>query len=223
MNLFSLFRRIAVCSATIAPAMFLGAAITAAAAEPVALALETAGEISPPLEAYSEIEAGRSFDLGAGGRVVFLHYPTCQNVTVEGGKLNLSVENFRVNKGKIVDISKAECPQRIQLASNAGIAGVVLRGAADEKLKVSQRPRFLVLGALPGQFKQMAILQGGKSLLLMPLDGKPLIWPESENSLPPANDYTVELTGADAKVRQFSLQVTNQKSQTMPAIIQIEQ
>ena len=196
------------------------------AAEQVALVLEVSGQMTPAQEAFTEIGAGSAIDLGADGRIEFLHYPTCQKVVAEGGRLSVTAENFRVNKGKIIDISKADCPQRIQLAANdagAGIAGVVLRGAGDEKLKVSQRPRFLILGAAPGQFKQLAILQAGKSLLLMPLEGKPLIWPETKDPLPPADDYTVELTGMDAKVRQFPLQVTNQKSQVMPAIIQIQQ
>jgi hypothetical protein len=202
-----------------------GGALPVLAAEQVALITEVSGTITPALEAFTEVEAGSAIDLGSDGHIEFLHYPTCQKVVAEGGRLSVTVENFRVNKGQIIDISKAECPQRVQLASNeagAGIAGVVLRGAADVTLKVSQRPRFLLLGAAAGQFKTLAVLQGGTSLLVLPLDGKPLIWPETKDPLPPAGDYVVELTSADAKIRRLPMQVTNQKSQNVPAIIQIQ-
>ncbi|HEX4889097.1 MAG TPA: hypothetical protein VFW37_01835 [Alphaproteobacteria bacterium] len=201
------------------------AVIPALAGEPVALVTEVTGTISPPLEAFTEIEAGSSIDLGVNSRLDFLHYPTCQRVVAEGGKLSLTAENFRVNKGAIIDISKSECPQRVQLAANeagAGIAGVVLRGTSGKALTVSQRPRFLLLGASAGQFKLLEILQGVTSVIQMPLDGKPLIWPEAGKPLQPEADYSVVLKGGDAKMLQFPLQVTNQAKQQMPAIIQIE-
>lgn len=197
----------------------------ASAKEPVALVTEVTGTISPPLEAFTEIEAGASIDLGVNSRLDFLHYPTCQRVVAEGGKLSLTAENFRVNKGVIVDISKSECPQRVQLASNesgAGIAGVVLRGTSGKALAVSQRPRFLLLGTSAGQFKLLEILQGETSVIQMPLDGKPLIWPEAGMPLQPGDDYSVVLKGGDAETLQFPLQVSNQVKQQMPAIIHIE-
>jgi len=195
------------------------------AAQPVALITEVTGKVTPALDAFTEVEAGSSIDLGTDGRLEFLHYPTCQKVIAEGGKLSLTAENFRVSKGKIVDISKAECPQRVQLASNeagAGIAGVVLRGAPKGPLKVSQRPRFLLLGAAAGQFKSLEVMNAGKSVLVMPLNGAPLIWPEAGEPLQPSGDYVAVLTGADSSVRRLPLQVTNQKNQNVPAIIQVE-
>ncbi len=206
-------------------ALLSGLAATSVVAEPVALVLDIVGEVSPPLEAFSEIEAGKSFDLGASGRMDFLHYPTCQKVLVEGGRLSLTAENFRVSKGKVIDMSHAECPQRVQLASadaGAGIAGVVLRGAADGALKVSQRPSFLLLGATASQFKQLQVMQGKNLLLSAALDNKPLAWPETLNPLQADGEYSVVLSGAGNLTRDIPLIVTKQKKQIVPAIIQLE-
>ena len=185
--------------------IFFAATVTSAVAEPVALVLDIVGEVTPPLEAFSEIQAGQSFNLG-WRPLDFLHYPTCQKVVVEGGKLSLSAENFRVSKGKVIDMSRAQCPQRVQLASNeggAGIAGVVLRSAADGVLKVSQRPSFLLLGASAGQFSRLQVMQGKTSLFDAALDSKPLVWPEAQASLQADGEYSVVLSGAGTLTRQF--------------------
>lgn len=206
-------------------AIFSVATVTGAAAEPVALVLDIVGEVTPALEAFSEIQAGQSFDLGGGAHMNFLHYPTCQKVVVEGGKLSLSSENFRVSKGKVIDMSRAECPQRVQLASNekgAGIAGVVLRSGADGVLKVSQRPSFLLLGASAGQFRRLQVMQGQTSLFDTALDSKPLVWPEAQASLQADGAYSVVLSGAGNITRQIPLSVTIQNTQQTPAIIQLQ-
>lgn len=206
-------------------AMLSATAATRVAAEPVALVLDIAGEVTPSLEAFSEIQAGTSFDLGVNGRVDFLHYPTCQKVVVEGGKLSLSAENFRVSKGKVIDMSRAECPQRVQLVSNeagAGISGVVLRSAADGALKVSQRPSFLLLGSSAHQFRRLQLMQGGNSLLDAALDNKPLVWPEGLGPLQADGEYSVVLSGAGNLTRQIPLSVTTQNKQQAPAIIQLQ-
>ena len=205
--------------------IFFAATVTSAVAEPVALVLDIVGEVTPALEAFSEIQAGQSFNLGGGAHMDFLHYPTCQKVVVEGGKLSLSAENFRVSKGKVIDMSRAECPQRVQLASNeggAGIAGVVLRSAADGVLKVSQRPSFLLLGAPARQFRRLQVMQGKTSLFDAALDGKPLAWPEAQDPLQVDGEYSVMLSGAGALTRQIPLSVTTQNKQQAPAIIQLQ-
>lgn len=205
--------------------IFFAATVTSAVAEPVALVLDIVGEVTPALEAFSEIQAGQSFNLGGGAHMDFLHYPTCQKVVVEGGKLSLSAENFRVSKGKVIDMSRAECPQRVQLASNeggVGIAGVVLRSAADGVLKVSQRPSFLLLGAPAGQFRRLQVMQGKTSLFDAALDGKPLAWPEAQDPLQVDGEYSVMLSGAGALTRQIPLSVTTQNKQQAPAIIQLQ-
>ncbi|MDO9459921.1 MAG: hypothetical protein Q7N95_07365 [Alphaproteobacteria bacterium] len=206
-------------------AVFSSAGTLSAAAEPVALVLDIVGEVTPQLEAFSEIQAGKSFDLGASGRMDFLHYPTCQKVLVEGGRLSLSAENFRVNKGKVIDMTRAECPQRVQMASvesGSGIAGVVLRSAADGALKVSQRPSFLLLGASASQFSQLQVMQGKNSLLKVTLDNMPLAWPETLDPLTTEGEYSVLLTGPDNLVRVIPLAVTRKSKQEVPAIIQME-
>ncbi len=211
-------------SASILVALFCGVA-SRASAEPVALVLDVTGEVTPALEAFTEIMAESSFDLGTGGRLNFLHYPTCQKVLVEGGKLNLSAENFRISKGKVIDMSRAECPQRVVLASadsGAGIAGVVLRGASDGALKVSQQPGFLLLGASAGQFKRLEIMQGKKSLFQAPLENKPVYWPETLDPLLAGGEYSAVLTGANSITRIIPLAVTNQTRQKAPAIIEAD-
>lgn len=193
-------------------------------AEPVALVLDVAGAVSPELAAFSEIEAGASFDLGAGSRLEFLHYPTCQQVIVEGGKLSLSAENFRVNKGKVIDATRADCPQRLVLASNesgSGIGGVVLRGADAGSLKVSRRPAFLLLGG-GGRFDRAKVMQSGTVLFESPLGNTALNWPDSAPALQADADYVLVLSGPGAASRSIALAVGKQQRQKAPAIIQIE-
>lgn len=203
-----------------------GVAVAGAAAEPVALVLEVAGEVTPPIEAFGEIEAGSAYELGAASRLEFLHYPTCQRVIVEGGRLNLSSENFRVNKGKVIDMSRAECPQRVQLASTdtgAGIGGVVLRsGAASETLQVSQRPSFMLRGAFAGKYNRLQVMQGELVVLDAALAQKPLTWPETLAALQAGGAYTVRLAGPDGAASSIPLAVGKQSKQAVPAIIRAD-
>lgn len=195
-----------------------------AMAAPVALVLEVTGEITPPVQAFGEMEAGSSFEIGAGGRIQFLHYPTCQNVVVEGGKLNLTSENFRVSKGRIIEVSRADCPQRLVAAStdaSPGVAGVVLRGANDSVLKVSQRPEFLLLGKACSQFARLRLTQGETVLLDMGLETGLIKWPENLASLQTGREYSLHLTGTGV-TRIIKLAVGGQTSQKIPAIIQLD-
>ncbi len=207
-----------------AAALVCGMAVTAAAAEPVALVLETAGVITPPLEAFSEIEANNTVELGEASNLVFLHYPTCQKVVVQGGRLNLSAENFRVSKGKVIDISRAECPQRVQLAADggAGIGGVVLRGADEGALKVSRRPGFKLLGGGVARYKHLQLLQGEVALFEAPAGSAAVLWPDALPDLQAGGDYTLLLMGPGGASAKVKLEVTNKSRQQAPAIIRVD-
>ena len=195
-----------------------------ATAAPVALALEVSGEITPPLQAFTEMEAGSSFEIGSGGRMQFLHYPTCQNVVVEGGRLTLTAENFRVSKGKIIEVSRADCPQRLVVASteeSPGVAGVVLRSASDGVLKVAQRPEFLLLGKTGTPFTRGRLMQDKTVLLDTGLENGRIKWPKSLPSLQTGGDYSLHLAG-DGVTRVIKLAIGSQTVQKTPAIIQLD-
>lgn len=179
----------------------------AAAGKPAALALDVSGPTTPPIEPFSELETKVPIELGAETTIEFLHYATCQAVTVQGGRLNFTSQRYLFKGGKILDTKRAECPKSVALGGASQIGGVVLRGGPGSKaVRVTTRPSFVLVGDDADGYSRIAISHNGKTVLEADLHGRVFFYPETAPTLEKGKSYQVVLTPVSGgEQREFTL------------------
>jgi hypothetical protein len=198
-----------------------------ALADPVALAVDLVGDIDPEVELFGEMESGQKFTLADSATLEFLHYTTCQNVIVQGGRLSFSKENFRVRGGKIVDVKRAKCPERVKLSAEGTAAGVTTRGTEKDlrktKLKLRRAPTFVVVGVGARGLKRIKVYRGQEEIFKGELTGTKFAWPEDSGPLEAGDDYKIELSNPDGSVEHsFEAKVEDKRGKAPLAIIRVE-
>jgi hypothetical protein len=173
-------------------------------AEPVALVLEKSGKTIPDLQPYSEIQNNTGVALPAGGKLVFMHYRTCETVTVSGGAVKFSGQGFDLAGTASKSVVKGTCSRKVKCTSQGGceMAGAMLRGGSTrggeerlvrvESVAVSAYPTFLLIGKRGEDFASVRVAKEGKTILEAALEGRQFVWPSSAAPLVP--DATYELT-----------------------------
>jgi hypothetical protein len=168
------------------------------AAEPVALVLELDGAMEPPVEPFSELAPGETIRLSDGATLAFLHYPSCAEVTVRGGRLVLSEQRYTLQGGKIVSVDRARCPKTVVLTENRQVGGVLLRGGGGPSL--STRPEFVIAGQGAGDVARVRVRDGDTVLAEAAVAGKWFEWPEGAAELAAKKGYKAELLDASGAV-----------------------
>ncbi len=163
---------------------------TAVAASPVALVVAVEGPTEPPITPYTELTAGAPILLGAGARIAFLHYATCEEITVAGGRLSFTSQRFQHSGGKVVDRKRATCPKMVNLGGDGRIGGLLLRSlGAGGPLKVSTTPSMVVVGGRAVWVTAIAVMRDDTTVLRLPADGPILRWPADAPPLDGNSDY----------------------------------
>lgn len=170
------------------------------AAEPVALVLELDGAMEPQVEPFSELAPGDTIELSDGATLAFLHYPSCAEVTVRGGRLVLSEQRYTLQRGKIVSVDRARCPKTVVLSENRQVGGVLLRSGGSPTL--STRPEFVIAGQGIGEVARVRVRDGDTVIAEAPLSGKWFEWPKDASELIPKGGYTAELLDKSGAVLQ---------------------
>lgn len=119
-------------------------------AESKAAMLEDVSGVSDAsISPYSEVSAGTTITLGTAGKVTFVHYALCREVTVTGGTAVISQADYKVTGGTATETKQA-CPERVQVASTTSVAGgLVLRGTV-KATKISSTPKIVFNGVGAG-------------------------------------------------------------------------
>ena len=209
----------------------LVAAIGAAAVETaasdarpsVALALEIEGATDPAVEPFSEFAAGQSLRLGSSAEVEFLHYPTCETVTVRGGDLAFSEQRYSVRGGKVTDVKRGKCPTTVSLARDAQIGGVVLRSSPGPGvLSLATRPSFVITGAERQGYRKLRIRREGQTLFEGEIAGRRFQWPSGRAPLDPDGSYTLELRSAAGVARAFAFRAEERRGEPPLIVIRLD-
>jgi hypothetical protein len=173
--------------------------VPAAAAGSVALVLEVAGGTEPALEPFSEMTANQSVDLVDQATVTLLHYGTCEEVVVRGGRLVVTERQYLTQKGEgVLKVTRAKCPKRVALAGEARTGGVRLR-AGSSGLQLNPRPSFVVVGPNRPDVVEVAVRRGETKLGAFRLDGPRFSWPADAASLAPGRDYSLQFSRRDGQ------------------------
>lgn len=191
---------------------------------PVALVIEVTGTIEPALEPYSEVANKDNFKLAGGATVTFLHYATCQEVVVNGGRITFTVGAFRVEGGDITNSSRVDCPRSVTIQPDARAGAVLLRGLrASAVVKLNPRPTFVLVGAKASNFVRIRILKDKRTFFEGKLEGRRFAWPVGAPPLAPSKGYALDLlTAGSSKPRTVAVEVVDQRGQSPLTLIRVE-
>lgn len=210
--------------AALAASLGLGLALGAAPgrAAPVALATEVSGETVPPIEPFTEIEPGTSLELGETTQIEFMRYTSCETVTVVGGRITFTEQQFLVQRGKIVDVKRSRCPEVAQPKADSNLGGVLLRGG-NADLKLMAAPRLAFVGAGRAAYDRLRVLKGKTVILEAPIAGHQFTWPADAAALTPADDYTLELLRGDGgKPTRLVFEVTAKRGTAPLTVVRLD-
>lgn len=193
----------------------------ALAAEPAAVVVERDGPARPRLEPYDEIAVGDVVLLAEKTRLTFIHYGTCEEVTVTAGEVHMSAHRFLVKGGRIESQRRTECPRRVRPgrigadAEAAGVRGAETATAPDPALtpRTGRRPVFMLPASLrtgdgaapPVGHLLVAHLPVGEARRdLVPVGPGALGLLEDADPLPEEEAYILVLEGADGTRREYA-------------------
>lgn len=181
----------------LAAALLALAAPTAGARAQAALATEVRGTTSPVVEPFSELEAGSGIELAADAEIEFVHYASCKAVRVRGGRLSVTARSFAVSGGgRVLDVSRADCPAVITLGPSPEIGGLLVREGGGD-VKVSRRPLFVLVGSESEDPARIVVSHGTSELVAAAPVGRTLRWPDDAPPLQAGQDYAIALFAAD--------------------------
>lgn len=183
----------------IAPIAVAGllAAASALAEEPAALILELSGNTIPALTPYTEIKSGTTVALAPQTRLRFVHYRSCRNVRVYGGRLTLNPEGYVLHGGETEFDRAHSCPKRLSAGANSGTAGgLVLRSGLASVLALSSKPSVVFAGTRAADVARVQLTASdGRAASLM-REGNEPVW---HGSAPPGN-YSLIAVAADGRL-----------------------
>ena len=205
-------------------ALFAGIVSEASAAgKPAALALDVSGPTTPPIEPFTELDTKTPIELGADTKIEFLHYATCQAITVQGGRLNFTSQRYLYKGGKILETKRADCPKSVALGGASQIGGVVLRSPGSKTVRVTTRPSFVLVGDDADGYSKIAISHAGKTVLESELQGRVFFYPETAPTLEKDVTYDVTLTPVgDGEQRKFSLTARGRPKKYTLTLIRVD-
>ena len=191
---------------------------------PVALVIEVTGTVEPALEPYSEVADKDNVKLAGGARLTFLHYATCQEVAVSGGRITFTAEAFRVEGGDITHSSRVDCPRSVTIQPDAVAGAVLFRSfGARTVVTLDPRPVFVLVGAKATNFTRIRILRDKKTIFEGKIEGRRFAWPEGEPPLAPGWVYALDLlTAGGGKPRTVAVEVVDQRGRSPLTLIRVD-
>lgn len=195
-------------------------AARAVAATPVALVLDVRGGAEPPIDAFEELHAGASIALAAGTRLIFSHYPSCSEVTIEGGSVHFTAEKYLLKAGRVIEEKRIHCPRTIALPKEGRIGGLTMRKPAT---KLGPTPGFLFLGEDAIAIDRVRISRAGTSQFERSIDKRQFVWPPNQAPLSAGAEYVLELIAKDTNaVRSLAFEVSASARPASVTIIRLD-
>jgi hypothetical protein len=187
---------------------------------PVALITEISGVTDPRFGAFSEILPDTTIELGATGKMSFVQYRDCQELTATGGTITLLAQGFKMSNS-VVTGNKQECPKLVRLTSSTSITGgLVLRGTP-QILELPTHPSVAIAGAKAAQYTSVAFEPAsGPAIEEKLVDGRASL-PAADKGLVTGGAYQLVLKGQG--VPDFKLPVQVSDAATGPlAVLRID-
>lgn len=157
----------------------------------VGLFIDVKGVIQPSVTPFSEVEAGRRFELARDAEATVAHYASCVEMRLRGGSIlfaDLEIEST----GKRIFEAMGACPSKVSFAQSGNpTAGVVLRGVPPTNL-IAERPRFVVAG---GRVAEVVVRRRTVDIRRLGFANGAASWPRDAPSLRPGDGYEIAIFG----------------------------
>lgn len=169
------------------------AATPALAAAQGALVTDVAGDVTPAVGLFDEIEVGTGLTLGPGARLTIEHYASCEVVTMIGGSVVVRAAGLDLRSAEVAGRADAPCPEAVALRAEETVtAGVALRGAGPPAVPLA--PEIVVAGGGAG-FDSMRVERDGHLVAALPVRAGRVHWPEGRLFLTDGGTYDLVLAG----------------------------
>ncbi|MEX2642150.1 MAG: hypothetical protein WD270_01770 [Acetobacterales bacterium] len=204
-------------------AMLMALSASGEARAQAALATGVSGTTTPPVEPFTELPSGTGIVLAADAEIEFVHYASCEAVRVRGGRLSITRRSFAVTGGgKVLDVSRAGCPQAIVLGPIPEIGGLLVReGGAP--IRIPRRPLFVLVGSGSDQPARLVVSTGGSELAAAEMKGKTVRWPNDAAPLETGQEYEVTLLAADGRLLgRFDATAVGSARDGTPTVLRLE-
>lgn len=195
------------------------------AASPAAVVLEISDAQDAQITAPSEIRGGTTIALGKTGRIKFVHYLSCDEVTAIGGTVSVSAVDVAAT-GSQITRTKTACPELIALSQMQPRQGFCPDCAMPLSVVASSHPTILFVG---GQVQDVKLIRLTSRSTGVKIDLKMI---DSRVALPevelPDDSYFFQVFGRTANtplfaghVNGFMLGVSSQDHQNPLVIIRV--
>jgi hypothetical protein len=185
---------------------------------PVALVIESSGQVVPSVAPYSELDSGTILSVARSGRLVLLDYYRCEQVTVTGGQIRVGAAGYEASHATA---ERVPCQREIEIPKAGDSAGVVFRGGSLTAANFSDQPQFVLVGDHTEDFDSVRISRDGKTVLSAPLANHRFIWPPRADALRPGATYDLTLISrhSDARTIQFTVGDDSARTQSSNLVL----
>ncbi|HYD98540.1 MAG TPA: hypothetical protein VEH84_04095 [Alphaproteobacteria bacterium] len=174
-------------AALLLPALPAAAAL---AAEPAGMVMEAAG--APAVQPWQEVAANTTIELGAEGRVTFVHYRSCTTATAEGGRITFGAVAFDHQGGRLSG-QESRCPERWELSGSGHQGGGMMMRAMPRL--VAPAPELVLSGPGAEGVTGITLRRAGGDAVRLERSGPRLRWPAGAAPLAEGEDYELVVAG----------------------------
>lgn len=173
---------------------------SAIADEPSVVIFDVQGDVSPAIEAFDELPAGVTLDLGAGAIVQLGHYASCAEVTVTGGTIAIEAERVMFDGNQSVTQDGETCVSNVTLAAADIVsASIVTRSSESAGPTIAPRPSVAVGGPDGGGYTMLTILMGSEKVMSAPIVNRRAVVPADAAPLEPGQKVTLIINGPNVQ------------------------
>lgn len=158
-----------------------------AAPGPAALILDYSGPPRSGVDAYAEVAAGAEIGLGPRDRLVLLHYASCRQVAVTGGRVSVSELDVAVSDAGQSQDSGRHCPHEVRMDTAAAQS-------------IAPRLDCVMVGNRKGEVAEVEIRGADGTVVWAPAQGFRVIAAPAAPELQAGRTYTLvakAIRGAD--------------------------
>lgn len=168
---------------------------------PAALVLDYSGPANARLSAFSELPDGAELNLGTKAKLTLLHYRSCKQINITGGKISVGGPHLTVTDGTSTEQPGEQCPQEVKVVS--------ADTAAAAAFTVAPRLDCVVIGSRKADVASVEVAESGKEVLSIPVMGSRIIAAPGAPELIAGRQYMLvvkAIGGAEIKATAITVQ-----------------
>ena len=191
------------------------------AGEPRALILDILGFSEPKIDSFDELNDGANILLEAKAEIALTYYPTCEDLTIRGGRITISGEKMTLDNGELVSRTKGVCPGNVKLSpADVVNASVVTRSIRTKPIISTAPKRIGIAGPGAAKYTNIGVYGPDGAVFEAKLEGRGAAWPKDAGTLEPGKQYTIVLTGPE--VQMFAARVVPDETASPVTVFRIQ-